>query len=58
MSDGSQDLSRRDMMRLGATGVAAASMANLSAMADDKAADKLPRRRLVGSSARPTGPRS
>jgi predicted aldo/keto reductase-like oxidoreductase len=45
MSDGSQDLSRRDMMRLGATGVAAASMANLSAMADDKAADKLPRRR-------------
>ena len=46
MSDGAQNLSRRDMMRLGATGVAAASVANLAAMADDKAApDKLPRRR-------------
>jgi uncharacterized protein len=46
MSHDAQDLSRRDMMRLGATGVAAASIANLSAMADDKAAaDKLPKRR-------------
>ena len=46
MSDGAQDLSRRDMMRLGATGVAAASLADLPAMADEKAApDKLPKRR-------------
>lgn len=45
MSDGTQDLSRRDMMRLGATGVAAASIANLPVMADEKAADKLPKRR-------------
>ena len=46
MSDDSQNLSRRDMMRLGATGVAAASIANLPVMADDKAApDKLPKRR-------------
>ncbi len=46
MSDGTQDLSRRDMMRLGATGVAAAGLAGLPVMADDKpAADKLPRRR-------------
>src|SRR5215471_11211373 len=46
MSDGAQNLSRRDMMRLGATGVAAASLANLPVMADDKAApDKLPKRR-------------
>jgi predicted aldo/keto reductase-like oxidoreductase len=46
MADSAHDLSRRDMMRLGATGVAAASVANLSAMADDKAApDKLPKRR-------------
>jgi uncharacterized protein len=45
MSDGTQDLSRRDMMRLGATGVAAASMAGLPAMGDDQAADKLPKRR-------------
>jgi predicted aldo/keto reductase-like oxidoreductase len=46
MSDGAQDISRRVMMRLGATGVAAASLANLPAKADDEAApDKLPRRR-------------
>src|SRR5882724_3130764 len=46
MSDGSQDLSRRDMMRLGATGVAAASIANLPVLADEQAAaDKLPKRR-------------
>ncbi len=46
MSDGAQDLSRRDMMRLGATGVAAAGIANLPVMADDKAGpEKLPRRR-------------
>ena len=45
MSDGAQNLSRRDMMRLGATGVAAASVANLPSAADDKAADKLPKRR-------------
>jgi len=46
MSDGVQNLSRRDMMRLGATGVAAASLANLPVVADDQAApDKLPKRR-------------
>ena len=46
MSDDAQNLSRRDMMRLGATGVAAASIANLPVMADEKAAsDKLPKRR-------------
>jgi predicted aldo/keto reductase-like oxidoreductase len=46
MSDGAQNLSRRDMMRLGATGVAAASIANLPVMADEKAASgKLPKRR-------------
>jgi predicted aldo/keto reductase-like oxidoreductase len=46
MSDGSQNLSRRDVMRLGATGVAAASVAQLPVSADEKAAaDKLPRRR-------------
>ena len=46
MSDGSQNLSRRDMMRLGATGAAVASVANLPAMADDKDAPvKLPTRR-------------
>jgi predicted aldo/keto reductase-like oxidoreductase len=46
MSDGAQNFSRRDMMRLGATGVAAASIANLPVMADQKAAsDKLPKRR-------------
>jgi len=46
MSDGAQNLSRRDMIRLGATGVAAASIANLPVMADDKAAaGKLPKRR-------------
>ena len=46
MSDGAQNLSRRDMMRLGATGVAAASIANLPVLADEKAAaGKLPQRR-------------
>ena len=46
MSHDAQDLSRRDMMRLGATSVAAASIANLPVMADEKAAsDKLPKRR-------------
>ncbi|WP_422931820.1 aldo/keto reductase [Singulisphaera sp. PoT] len=46
MSDGSQNLSRRDMMRLGATGVAAAGMTGLPVLADEKGApDKLPRRR-------------
>jgi uncharacterized protein len=46
MADDSQDLSRRDMMRLGATGVAAASIANLPVLADEQAAaDKLPKRR-------------
>ena len=46
MSDGAQNLSRRDMMRLGATGVAAASFANLPVLADEKpASDKLPKRR-------------
>lgn len=46
MSDGAQNLSRRDMMRLGATGVVAASLANLPVRADDKPADdKLPKRR-------------
>jgi predicted aldo/keto reductase-like oxidoreductase len=46
MSDGAQDLSRRDVMRLGATSVAAASMAHLPVLANEQvAADKLPRRR-------------
>ncbi len=46
MSHDAQDLSRRDMMRIGATGVAAASLAGLPVLADDKAApDKLPTRR-------------
>ncbi len=46
MSDGTHDLSRRDMMRLGATGLAAASMANLPVLADEKApAAELPKRR-------------
>ena len=46
MSDGAQNLSRRDMMRLGATGVAAASIGNLPVIADEKAAaGKLPKRR-------------
>src|SRR6516165_6271969 len=46
MSDGAQNLSRRDMMRLGATSVAAASIANLPVLADEKAASgKLPTRR-------------
>ena len=46
MSDGAQNLSRRDMMRIGATGVAAASIANLPVLADAKTASgKLPKRR-------------
>ncbi len=46
MSHDAQDLSRRHMMRIGATGVAAASIAGLPVMADEKAAsDKLPKRR-------------
>src|SRR6476660_6877827 len=46
MSDRSQNLSRRDVMRLGATSVAAASIANLPVLADEKAASvKLPKRR-------------
>ena len=46
MSDGAQNLSRRDAMRLGATGVAAASLASLPVLADEKAAPaKLPTRR-------------
>jgi hypothetical protein len=47
MSDGTQDLSRRDILRVGATGVAAAGIVSLPLMADDKVAavDKLPKRR-------------
>ena len=46
MSHDAQDLSRRDMMRLGATGVAAASIATLPVLADDKAPpDKLAKQR-------------
>ena len=46
MSHDPQNLSRRDLMRIGATGVAAASIAGLPVMADEKAAsDKLPKRR-------------
>ncbi len=46
MSDGTQNLSRRDVMRLGATGVAAAGIGNVPALADEKAApDRLPKRR-------------
>ena len=45
MSDHSHNPSRRDIMRLGATGVVAASMAGLPATGDDKAAGKLPTRR-------------
>src|SRR4051812_192020 len=45
MSEGAQNLSRRDVMRLGATGVAAASI-HLPVLAEEKAApDKLPKRR-------------
>ena len=67
MSDGAQNLSRREMMRLGATGVAAASIANLPVMADEQAAsDKLPTRRYGRTGLeigwlvwkRPTGRRS
>lgn len=46
MSDHEQSLSRRDIMRLGATGVAAASLPGLPVLADDKTASgKLPKRR-------------
>jgi uncharacterized protein len=46
MSDGAQNLSRRDVMRLGATGVAAASVASLPVLANEQAAPvKLPTRR-------------
>ncbi len=46
MSHDAQDLSRRDLIRIGATGVAAASIAGLPVLADEKAAaDKLPKRR-------------
>src|SRR4051812_45806988 len=46
MSDGAQNLSRRGMMRLGATGVAAASLAHLPVLAEDQAPpNKLPKRR-------------
>ena len=46
MADDAQNLSRRDLMRLGATGVAAESIANLPVMAAQQAAsDKLPKRR-------------
>jgi len=46
MSHDAQDLSRRDMMRIGATGVAAASIAGLPVLAEEQAApDKLPKRR-------------
>ncbi|WP_165234904.1 aldo/keto reductase [Aquisphaera insulae] len=48
MSDGAQNLSRRDVMRIGATGVAAAGLAGagLPVLADDQAAPgKLPKRR-------------
>jgi len=46
MSHDAQNLSRRDLMRIGATGVAAASIASLPVTAAEKAAsDKLPKRR-------------
>ncbi|MDR3637870.1 MAG: aldo/keto reductase [Isosphaeraceae bacterium] len=46
MSHDPQNLSRRDLMRIGATGVAAASIAGLPVTAAEKAApDKLPKRR-------------
>ncbi len=46
MSHDAQDLSRRDMMRIGATGAAAAGLAGLPAAADDKAEPaRLPVRR-------------
>ena len=46
MTHDAQNLSRRDLMRLGATGVAAASISNLPVMAAEEAApDKLPKRR-------------
>ena len=46
MSHDAHDLSRRDMMWLGATSVAAAGMTGLPVVADEKAAaDKMPKRR-------------
>jgi predicted aldo/keto reductase-like oxidoreductase len=46
MSNDAQDLSRRGMMRLGATSVAAAGLVNLPGLADEPAAaDKVPMRR-------------
>jgi predicted aldo/keto reductase-like oxidoreductase len=46
MTHDAHNLSRRDLMRLGATGVAAASIASLPATAAESAAsDKLPKRR-------------
>jgi len=46
MTHDAQNLSRRDLMRLGATGVAAASIASLPVTAAENAAsDKLPKRR-------------
>ena len=47
MSDGTHDLSRRDVMRIGATGLAAAGVTSLAGAADDKPAApaKMPTRR-------------
>lgn len=46
MSDGSHDLSRREMMKIGATGLTAAGMVSLPVLADDKPAEKaVPKRR-------------
>ncbi len=46
MADDAQNLSRRDLIRLGATGVAAASFANLPVVAAEQApSHKLPKRR-------------
>src|SRR5271165_7469577 len=46
MTDDAQNLTRRDLVRLGATGVAAASIASLPVIAAEQAAsDKLPKRR-------------
>ena len=66
MSHDAQDLSRRDLIRIGATGVAAASIAGLPATADEKAAPTncrsgdtaAPGLRSAGSWARPTGRRN
>ena len=46
MSHDAQNLSRRELIRIGATGVAAASITSLPVIAAEKAAsDKLPKRR-------------